>query len=189
MALEVKKPEEKPRRLFLGIDESNHGLKREYHVGCVTEDPNYTRYHKKGEHIQKYRGEESSRLRHIFPAWYIEFGEDIRKQVNPENYKIMAVGEFMKFFVPNHQIEKVFVDGEIGEYRLENMLEMISTISPETRLAYGKDLDRKVMIVNQADNLANLLFRHYIVRKERNPFPYAIPLPAPNIKDYEKYFI
>ncbi len=172
--------------MFFGEDESNHGLKKEYHVVCVTDDPKYT---KNKNSIPKYRKGEFSRVQHLFPAWYIEFGEDIRKNVNPENYKIMAIGEFVKFFSPNHEIEKFFVDGGIRDDRLENILKMLSIISPKTEFIYGKDLDKKITLVNQADNLANLLFRHYIVKKEKAPFPYAIPLPTPDIKDYEKYFI
>ncbi len=173
--------------MYLGIDESNHGRRPEIFVGCITPYDGNIRE----AVIPKRRDKsESKRWKELLglPYKHIIFDDEF-KDMDLGNYKTIAIGEFAKFYSQQFEITKIFMDGNMRGPRLEKILEMLDEINSHIKLVYGKDLDRRTKLVNEADNIANLLFREYVLKNGRNKDKYESFLLHPNLKKYERFLL
>lgn len=176
--------------MFIGVDESNRGLFPEIYVACASSNKDYTL---EGRMFPKRRKKEEEKRIKTFiglPYKHILFTKDFQNLFNKENYKTIAIGEFSKFYSNNHNIKMVFMDGNLDNHnQVEKILEMIHGINKRIKFQYGKDLDQKLRIVNEADNRANFLFRYYRDSPEKNKIKYIDSLITPNIREYERFLI
>ncbi|MCR4327385.1 MAG: hypothetical protein NUV46_02290 [Nanoarchaeota archaeon] len=175
--------------MFLGLDESNKGLFPEIYVACTSHNKNHTLEGK--TFPKKRKKEEEKRIKTFIglPYKHILFTKDFENLLNRENYKTVAIGEFSKFYSFNNNIKKIFMDGELNNNQVEKILEMLHRINKKIKFQYGKCLDQKIRIVNEADNRANFLFRYYRDSPEKNKTKYIDTLLIPDLKGYEKFLI
>lgn len=175
--------------IFLAVEESNHGMYPEFYTGVVTSNPKYI----KQTEITKKRGDNLFQRKKSligFEYWDIIFNENFGGIKNRDNFKTISIGEFAKFYNKKYNLNTIFMDGDIHPPQLEKIYEMIYGINKKIKFSYGKDLDKKIRIVNEADNLANLLYRCYrdfsLKELERR---YGKKHLFPKVKDYEKFLI
>ena len=173
--------------MYLGIDESNHGKSPEIFTGAITyqkeyilEDGVLKKTRRKGGRTNSFLG---------FQYKHIIFTKDYKDIISCENYKIISIGEFSKFFLKEGDKGEIFMDGDLKHFEGENILKMLYEINKKIVFHFGKSLDEKIKLVNEADNLANFLYRYYRDSREKNKTKYSDTLLHPNIKNYEKYFI
>jgi hypothetical protein len=172
--------------MYLGIDESNHGLSPEIFVGCITSS--YEEVKEERKSLSKIRGAPYSRWKDLLDVNYkhIIFGWEFR-EIDPTDYKIIAIGEFARNFSEQFKIRQIFMDGNIKKSQLERIMNILAFVDKDIRLSFGKDLDRKISLVNKADNVANLLFHEYVKNKGREKDKYEKYLIKPDLKDYERF--
>ncbi|PJE81632.1 hypothetical protein COU58_01660 [Candidatus Pacearchaeota archaeon CG10_big_fil_rev_8_21_14_0_10_32_42] len=174
--------------MFIGVDESNHGRFPEIIVSCASTNKDYIKVKKFSKKRKKI---ESKRIKTFkgFPYKYMIFTENFGFILNRENYKTIAIGEFSRFYSKEGIVESIFMDGNIPEHQVEKIFEMLYEIDKRIEFCFGKDLDKKLKIVNEADNRANFLYRYYRDSPEKNKAKYLDYLLIPDLRKYEKFLI
>jgi len=173
--------------MYLGVDESNHGKFPEIFAACISNKKNYAIERE----FNKIRSSKKRRYKLLADLNYkhIIFTKDFGGIINSENYKTIAIGEFSRFYSKFHNLEKVFMDGPLPHKQAEKVMEMLYGIDKNIEFRFGIALDKKIKLVNQADNLANFLFRYYRDSPEENKTKYFDNILHPSIRDYERFLI
>jgi len=166
------------KRGYLGIDESNHGKYPEIFVAVYSddiEDIKKTKLYKKRDH------------ENIFSV----LGErDFRYSLIPEEYTRILDKHYINLLVFSNfikhcgDLELVIIDGEIRSYDLKQIERMIYPFS-NPRIKCEAKADIKYKIVNVADHIANLLYKHHVQdynKKTNNN--YTNNLLGPNIERF-----
>jgi len=173
---------------FLGIDESGTGLYPLIYSCCISinkENLIENSFRKKRSNVER------KRLKSFvgFPSKHLIFEKKYGGIINSENFKTIAIGEFSKFYSQKYNIKAVYMDGLMPNLQIEKICEMIYGINKRINFLFGKNLDIKLKLVNEADNWANLLFREFrnsSTPQKTRPFEF---LPLPDVRNYEKYLI
>jgi len=169
------------RGRFLGIDESNHCKSPEIYVAVF--------FTKKKDIEDKLHIEKSRKNKNICD---ILCGRDFRYIIIPREHKeilgsgtnIMTVvfTEFIKYF---KDLDSVFIDGNVPFGVLINVENFLYPRSCPKLIGIPK-ADSKYPIVNIADRVANLLFRHHTQEGSKNKIvgQYLEHLITPRLEDY-----
>jgi glutaredoxin-related protein len=169
------------KRGYLGIDESNHGRYPEIFVAVFSTNPadikkrwNLEKKRNKGNIFSLLNGREFKHIR---------VTKDYGNFLDVNDISLIVFSEFIKFFKDN--LELVIIDGEMKKGSNIEKLERILYPNPIPKIKVIPKADTKYEIVNVADRIANLLYRHYYhfknVRDSRKYFEYLI---TPKIEDY-----
>ena len=168
--------------MYLGVDESNHGRTPEIYVGCYSISDKYI--------VEGNFSKRRKNTRNFFniPYKHILFSQDSLDIVGKENFSTIAIVEFAKYVNTIQTLNKIFMDGELNSSQLENIERLVFLIDKKIKIISGKDLDKKIKLVNEADNRANSLFRYYS-SLSKSKKKYLTNLITPKLEDYEQYLI
>lgn len=164
---------------YLGLDESNHGRYPEVFVAVYSRYPQDIIYRekpmlkrrKKPSHLPQLGDRE---FRHILIL------REHRDILGTEgNVRVMVLAEFIKNF---KGLELVIVDGDPNSHEIESLHKVIAP-SECPQILYTTRADVTYPIVNQADSVANHLFRYY-KKSTREKKKYLKKLITPRIEDY-----
>ena len=169
--------------LYAGMDESNHGHYPEIFVLVISKDIEDIAKQSK---LQKKRSRAEainllspdSDFRHIVISQ-----EDRDKLSSPYNVQAVVLAEFIALY---SRLEKLIIDGRIMESVLDTAeLLLPSGVVPPKDIVYMPDADKRFNIVNRADQIAYILFKHYTsysgITSNRR---YSETLITPNIERY-----
>ena len=142
-------------RHFLGIDESNHGRDPEIYVGVFSNNIDDIIKHEEliGKKRATAKTSSSALFENIFA--YIMFRKEERESIGDYNMKAIAFFELIKFF---SGLDRIIIDGELRKTDYQKLQSLMGThpgITAESKA------DQHYKIVNTADHIANILYRHY----------------------------
>ena len=137
------------------MDESNHGKFPEIFVAVYSRNPHDLKEQKL---IPKKRKKED--IENIV-EWrdfkYLVISEPEGKLLGAKNTSLVAFSELIKAFSP---LEKIIIDGEIRKPEMRELKKILYPTPYPTIHAVAKG-DTKFKLVNMADQIANILHRHY----------------------------
>ncbi|MDD5651168.1 MAG: hypothetical protein PHF86_12265 [Candidatus Nanoarchaeia archaeon] len=167
----------------VGVDESNHGRFPEIIVAAYSNNPedqiisDLTKIRDKGN-IEKIIGNRDFR--------YIIIHEVYSSMLNPEDLRVMAICEFIKFFKNNNLEDPLFIiDGMLNEKEHEQ-LDLILYPNFRPHMIIEPKADLHYPIVNIADHIANLIFKKYISQESIDK-KLLEKIITPKIEDYVKF--
>jgi len=165
---------------FLGIDESNHGKYPESIVAVYSHFPSdITRT----VGLSKRRGKkpiESFIEKRDFH--YFEITEAYKQRIGDyRNARIIALSELIKSF---NVLEKVYIDGDLDSAVIEE-LERILYPASKPKIIPVPQGDTTIPLLNIADALANILYRHSVSRNNTVLYPDK-RITEPSLQDYAR---
>jgi hypothetical protein len=166
---------------YLGIDESNHGRFPEIFVGAYSKNRKLlkeigglTKVRKKGEKdfikSKDYK--------------YVLIPKEYTKLLHPGDLALVAMTELIKSY---DGLEKVLIDGQMGDKRLEKLEKTIYPLTPKI-IAIPKG-DSTCPIINTADHIAHILYTKYTNKRiTKQSKLFLKHLITPKIEDYVSMF-
>ena len=147
---------------YLGVDESNHGRYPEIFVGRYTTNPSDA---EKNTQFSKKRSKNNIAM-HALDYRFFSLTKDMGELITPRYGMVISIAEFLKFFESRGQtLEKIVVDGLMTSDQVEEL----------NRVVYPRRLpllvdeiqaDKSYRCVNEADHIANGIFRLHDQRKD-----------------------
>ncbi|MBN1275397.1 hypothetical protein JXA12_03835 [Candidatus Woesearchaeota archaeon] len=168
--------------MYLGVDESNHGRYPEIFVGAFTTEKKYTRE----GHFEKQRDNNRD---FCLPYLHLIFTKEDAKRIGKKNFQLIAIAELARYVNDLKQIEKIFVDGDIPDVKMEALERAVHAINKKTRVLGGAHLDEKLLLVNEADNRANALYRYYNRHKDITRSAYRDHLIENHLERYQDHLL
>ena len=168
------------KRNYLGIDESNNGRFPRIYAAVFSTNPSDI---KNSVRIDKVRGRRSNRLTIALKGRDYRYSVINRtdQDLFGKNISLMAMAELIKSFA---NLETIIIDGTLSKNNMELLKSYLYTCNiPDIRSEPKADISYP--IVNAADNVANLIYRHYSkLRGKVVSRRYLNKFVTPGIKDY-----
>jgi len=163
---------------YLGIDESNHGKYPEYYVAV---------YSPFLSDIAKTTGLPKQRRRRTVESFlgqrdfrYFEITERYKESIGSYHAtRIIALSRLINSF---DNLGTVFIDGDLNSEVIEE-IERVLYPSAIPKIETGPRGDTTILLVNMADALANILYRHSASRGNTVLFPDK-RIAEPPLRDY-----
>jgi len=168
----------------LGVDESNHRRYPEIFVGCYSKDADAI---KRGN-LPKHR-KTGHRPFYDYEYRHLRLEETHAQLIHPRYFIVIATSELVRYLEQTNRVEKVFVDGRLKEDQKAALEERLHALRHTIRLLEHKGLDRRIPLVNEADNWANRLHRYYSQPQDTPKNKYVDTLVTARLEDYPELFI
>ncbi|MCF7799353.1 hypothetical protein K9M74_05620 [Candidatus Woesearchaeota archaeon] len=179
--------------MFVGIDESNHGWFPEIFVGSYSPSTdNLVRGNFPKKRIKK-RNQTKNYARKFANIPYVHtiFSETSKNIIGKVNIPVVAICELARYVNGVSPVDTIFVDGELLLEQVETIERLIYDFNKSTKLHAEPRLDKKIRLVNEADNRANHFHHYYSSHPDKGTRmdKYVDNLITPRLEAYKPYLI